>query len=78
MHFFDDDTVLVILSAEQLEAAGPLGHCREQICVDPHLHSEDEQPAAAGPEQQLPDGPAAGHGQVTDDIITLNRDLRVL
>lgn len=60
----------VTLSAEQPEAAGSPGHCREQVRVHPHLCAEDEQPAAVGPEQQPPDGPAAGHGQVTDDIIS--------
>ncbi len=57
-------------SAEQPEAAASPGHRRKPVCVDSHLRSEDEQPAAVGPEQQQSDRPATGHGQVTDDIIT--------
>lgn len=39
-----------MMSAEQPEAAGSPGHRGEQVCVDPHLCSEDEQPAAVGSE----------------------------
>lgn len=56
--------------AQQPEAAGPPGHCGEQVHLDPHLHLEDDRPAASGSEQQPPDRPAAGHGQVTDDVTT--------
>lgn len=59
--------------AEQPEAAGPPGHRGEQVCLDPHLRFEDDEPAAAGPQQQLHDRPAAGHGQVTDDVVTISR-----
>lgn len=52
-------------AAEQPEAAGSPGHRGEQVRIDSHLCSEDEQPAAAGPEQQRPERPAAGHGQVS-------------
>lgn len=73
-HHFDSSWLFcphdVTLSAEQPEAAGSPGPCGEQVRVHPHLHPEDEQPAAAGPEQQPAEGPAAGYGQVTDDIIT--------
>lgn len=57
-------------AAEQPEATGSLGHRGEQVHVDSHLCSEDEQPAAVGPEQQQSEWPAAGHGQVTDDATT--------
>ena len=60
------------MSAEQLEAASSPRHRGEQVHIDPHLCSEDEQSAGVGPEQQQADRPAAGHGQVTDDVITLN------
>jgi len=56
-------------AAEQPETAGSPGRGREPLRVDPHLRPEDERPAAAGPERQPSDRPAAGHGQVTDDVI---------
>lgn len=65
------DDVTRPLSAERPEADGSPRHRREQVRLDPHLHPEDGPPAAAGPQQQLSDRPATGHGQVTDDTDTL-------
>lgn len=55
--------------AQQPEAAGPPGHRGEQVHLHPHLCLEDDQPAAPGSEQQPPDRPAAGHGQVGGDVV---------
>lgn len=44
------DLLMMSSAAQQPEAAGSPGHFREQVRVDPHLCSEDEQPAGVGPE----------------------------
>lgn len=63
--------VTLVFAAEQPEAAGSPGHLGEQVHLNSHLCSENERPAAAGPEQQQSERPAAGHGQVTDDITSI-------
>lgn len=56
------------LAVAQPPTADSSGHRGEPFHVHPHLCPEDEQPAAVGPQQQLSDRPATGHGQVTFDL----------
>lgn len=55
-------------AAERPEADGAPGRGGEQVRLHPHLRPEDGAAAAAGPEQQLSERPAAGHGQVSTHL----------